>query len=73
MPVQPERRASAGSGGVPPTSVRLLPPLLATFLTSMLIDVTTDWPWWVRWIAALGVGLAVGVVAIRLWERRRRG
>ncbi|MDX2340386.1 hypothetical protein NJC10_01665 [Micrococcus sp. M4NT] len=73
MPDRPEHRASAGSEGVPPTSVRLLPTLLATFMTSMLIDVATDWPWWVRWILALGVGLAVGVVAVAVWARRRRG
>jgi hypothetical protein len=57
---------------VPPTAVRLLPILVATFALSMLIDLTTDWPMLLRWAVALAGGFIVQLVVVRIWAARRR-
>ena len=69
-----ESAAARGGNGavVPPTAVRLLPVLVATFGVSMLIDTTTAWPWWVRWAVAIAAGMAAGAVATAVWAASRR-
>jgi uncharacterized membrane protein len=57
---------------VPPTAVRLLPLLVVTFGLSMLIDLTTDWPMLLRWLAAGAGGIIAAVVSVRIWAARRR-
>lgn len=57
----------------PPTWATTLPVILGTFLTSMLIDLTTDWHFALRWIVAIMVGVAVGAVVLAAWQRSRSG
>lgn len=67
---EPERRPRPAD--VPPTAVRLLPVLVVTFGLSMLIDLTTDWHFLLRWALALSGGLLVQVLVLRRWASRRR-
>ncbi|MEO9249282.1 hypothetical protein ABDK96_16485 [Citricoccus nitrophenolicus] len=67
---EPERRPRPAD--VPPTAVRLLPVLVVTFGLSMLIDMTTDWHFLLRWALALGGGLLAQVVVLRIWTSRQR-
>ncbi|MGM7667426.1 hypothetical protein [Microbacterium sp. A93] len=57
---------------VPPTAVRLLPVLIAVFGLSMLIDSTTDWPVWVRWILSIGGGMVAQYIVVKVWAARQR-
>ncbi|MFC7402241.1 hypothetical protein [Citricoccus sp. GCM10030269] len=57
---------------IPPTAVRLLPVILVTFGLNMLIDQTTDWPMLLRWLVALGGGMVVQIIVVRVWASRQR-
>ncbi|GAA4765529.1 hypothetical protein [Citricoccus nitrophenolicus] len=57
---------------VPPTAVRLLPVLIVVFGLSMLIDSTTDWPVWVRWILSIGGGMVAQYIVVKVWAARQR-
>lgn len=56
----------------PPTAVRILPVLIVVFGLSMLIDSTTDWPLWVRWILSIGGGLVAQYIVVKVWAARQR-
>lgn len=58
-------------GQRPPTWATTLPIILATFLTNIVIDLTTDWSMAVRWVVALIVGVLVGAVVLAWWQRSR--
>ena len=62
---------SAARGQRPPTWATTLPIILATFLTNIVIDLTTDWSMGVRWAVALVVGMLVGAVVLAWWQRSR--
>ena len=72
MPPAPERRPSQDGRLVPPTAVRLLPVLVAVFGLTMLIDTTTDWPLWLRWVVSIAGGIAAQYVVVRIWASRQR-
>lgn len=55
----------------PPTWATTLPIILATFLTNIVIDLSTDWSMAVRWAVALVVGVLVGAVVLAWWQRSR--
>lgn len=56
----------------PPTAIRILPVLIVVFGLSMLIDSTTDWPVWVRWILSIGGGLVAQYIVVKVWASRQR-
>lgn len=69
---EPQERQGREVRAVPPTAVRLLPVLIVVFGMSMLIDSTTDWPVWVRWIVSIGGGMVAQYLVVKAWAARQR-